>query len=92
MKILVDANGDLHYVYSDSLDKIVDKRLTAGKVVTRATDVEYNHKTKQWEAHLRTGRMIAHGVNRNEVIEAEKKELEHLMEVNNGEYFILSSG
>ena len=45
--------------------------------ISRASEVEYNHATRQWEArHAATGEIIARGDNRAAVIADEVKWLE----------------
>jgi hypothetical protein len=45
--------------------------------VHRASEVEFNQQTGEWEAKLlATGQIIANGINRNDVITAEVKWLE----------------
>jgi hypothetical protein len=46
-------------------------------IITRASEVEFNHSTHEWEAKLlKTSEIIAHGKNRNEVIADEIRWLE----------------
>jgi hypothetical protein len=39
--------------------------------VSRASNVEYNHITQEWEATVPSGEIIARGKNRDEVIKRE---------------------
>ena len=62
-------------VYSDKFSCIA--RALGALEITRATDVEFNPASQQWEARLRhTVRIIATGPNRAEVIAQEVKFLE----------------
>ena len=49
-------------------------------VIQRASNVEFNHETQEWEAQLPDGQTIAKGTNRDQVITDEVKYLEE----NNG--------
>ena len=72
MKIKIDPNGDVRAVYSDRL-----RELNLGPMeVKRASNVEFNHKTQEWEAHTPEGELIAKGPCRDQVISQEIKILE----------------
>lgn len=64
----VDQSGVLA-VYSDDLrlSALSGVRLD----VRRATHVEYNHDTQQWEAKDHTGLVLAVGSRRSDVVQAE---------------------
>jgi hypothetical protein len=68
MKMFIDKQGTVHAVYSDLL---ADLPLGEKKVV-RASNVEFNEFTQDWEARLPfTGEIIASGKHRDEVIRQE---------------------
>jgi hypothetical protein len=73
VKIKIDQQGQVHAVYSDKL-----RGLGLGELhVERASDVEFNHESDEWEARVRTtGELIAHGPNRDDVIKEEVRVLE----------------
>lgn len=69
------SGGEVNCVYDDRFRPILEALGVSD--IKRATDVEYNQATKEWEAKLfSTGQIIAHGPNRNDVIAAEVKWLE----------------
>ncbi len=72
MKILIKADGDVVSVYSD---KIPASKLGEA-TVERASNVEFNNNTKEWEAILPSGKLIAKGPSRDEVIKQEIAYLE----------------
>ena len=67
--------GVLRTVYDDRWAGIM---AAIGKVtIERASDVEFDHAAGEWIAtYHATGEVIAHGVNRNEVIASEVRWLE----------------
>ena len=72
MKIKIDCSGNVCAVYSDRL-----RELHLGPMeVTRASNVEFNGSTQEWEAHTPKGELIAHGVNRDQVINREIQVIE----------------
>lgn len=72
MRLLIDPQGDVHGVYSDSLPHSKLGQME----VSRASSVEYNHSTKAWEAFDLRGIKLAEGASRKDVIEAELQVLE----------------
>jgi len=73
MKLLITPEATVVAIYSDKLNKLD----LGEKQISRATEVEFNNATQQWEAFdLKTGEMIASGVDRDKVIEQEKQILE----------------
>ena len=70
MKIAILPDGTVRHVYSDSARRL-DERL--GKpVINRASNVEFNHETGNWEARIpETNELIASGRNREQVIKDE---------------------
>ena len=72
MTLKIDAEGNVHAVYSDKL-----RGLNLGNMeMTRASNVEFNAETQEWEARTPTGELIAKGPNRDEVIKEEVKLIE----------------
>ena len=72
MKVVIKPDGDIVAVYHDT---IPGNKLGSCSV-TRASNVEYNHDSKQWEARLPDGTLIATGEKRSEVIQDEVAWLE----------------
>jgi hypothetical protein len=73
-KIFIDK-GRISCVYDDRFSPLF--LALGGLHVDRASEVEFNHQTGEWEAKLlSTNQIIAHGKNRNEVIHDEVKWLE----------------
>ena len=72
MKALITAEGDVVAVYSDKNQ--ADKLGTS--TITRASSVEFNNTTKEWEATLPCGEIIAKGKSRDQVIRDEIAYLE----------------
>jgi hypothetical protein len=75
MTFLVKSTGEIMAVYSDGLLDLLEPDNIE---VTRASNVEFNNTTKQWEARLakdfknhKTGYLIAAGESRAVVIEKE---------------------
>ncbi|NBQ70787.1 MAG: hypothetical protein EBU46_18930 [Nitrosomonadaceae bacterium] len=69
---LVIGGGWVNAVYGDRL-----RDLALGPLeVTRASNVEFNHSTQQWEARTPAGELIASGPNRDAVIREEVKVIE----------------
>ena len=67
MKLKIETGGAVRAVYSDRLSG-----LALGPMeVSRASNVEFNHATQEWEAHTPGGELIAQGKNRDEVIKRE---------------------
>ena len=61
-------NGVVSTVYSDMLPKLN----LGDMVVKRASNVEYDHAKREWEARIpETNELIAHGTNRDQVIQQE---------------------
>lgn len=72
MKLKINQAGEVRAVYSDRLPG-----LALGPMeMTRASNVEFNHTTQEWEAHTPEGELIAKGQNRNAVISQEVKVIE----------------
>jgi hypothetical protein len=73
---LVIKNGVATGVYDDRLIPLYEA-LGVCKIL-RASTVEFNHDTRQWQARAcdRQGTLIASGVTRSEVIKAEIDYLE----------------
>ena len=72
MLIKVNTDGTVEAVYSDML-----RKLNLGPMnITRASNVEFNITSQQWEARTPTGELIAAGPERAKVIEQEVKVLE----------------
>lgn len=69
------AGGEVNCVYDDRFRPLLE---ALGVLeIKRATEVEFAQDIQLWEAtHIATGKIIAQGPNRNEVIEAEVKWLE----------------
>lgn len=64
------SKGRVTCVYDDRFRPLLEA--LGHMQVKRASGVEFNPATGEWEAHLlATGELIAHGPNRNEVITAE---------------------
>ena len=72
MKLKIDSTGKVSAVYSDVLPK-----LSLGDMeVTRASNVEFNHTTQEWEARTPADELIAHGTSRDAVIREEVRVIE----------------
>jgi hypothetical protein len=72
MKIIVEADGTVRAVYSDKI-----KRMNLGNLeVTRASNVEFNEATQEWEAITPGGEKIASGPDRDDVIKQEVRIIE----------------
>ena len=72
MKLKIDSTGKVGAVYSDVLPK-----LGLGDMeVKRASNVEFNHGTQEWEARTPDNELIAHGTSRDEVIREEVRIIE----------------
>lgn len=73
MKLKIQPSGNVRAVYSDKLSG-----LALGPMeVTRASNVEFNHATQEWEATTPAGELIASGVSRDAVIQQEVKVIEN---------------
>ncbi len=74
MKVVIKADGDIVAVYND---KIPANKLGTS-VITRASNVEFNHNTNLWEARLpdAANTLIASGPLRDDVIRQEVAYLE----------------
>ena len=70
MKVIVERGGVIRAVYSDKLNGIGEME------VSRASNVEFNHKMQEWEARTPDGTLIAHGKDRDEVIKEEIRVIE----------------
>jgi hypothetical protein len=72
MKLKIAADGSVSAVYADVLP-----RLNLGPMeVKRASNVEFNHGSQEWEARTPSDELIAHGVSRDEVIREEVRVIE----------------
>jgi hypothetical protein len=72
MKIRVGTDGVISAVYSDKL-----MNMNLGKLkVTRASNVEFNETSQEWEARTPENELIAHGPNRDAVIKEEVRVIE----------------
>jgi hypothetical protein len=69
---LIIKDGCVHSVYHDSLPSLALGPMTT----TRASSVEFNPVSQEWEAVLPDGTLIAKGQKRGEVIQAEVIEVE----------------
>ena len=84
--MLLTSDGKAHYVYSDKLRDVLPGK---DAKVRRATEVEFNHELGLWEAKdLRSGRIIASGPKRDDVIKTEVELLEKEMSTDNGKPFL----
>ncbi len=73
--IIQIKDGVVTSVYDDRFTPIFEALGIAQ--IKRASEVEFNHSTKEWEATLvKDGRIISSGPNRNDVITAEVEWLE----------------
>jgi hypothetical protein len=69
-KLIVGTDGTMRAVYSDVLNGL-------GKMtMTRASNVEFNEVSQQWEARTPSGELIAHGKDRDAVIKEEVRVIE----------------
>ena len=75
MKVLIKPNGDIVSVYSDN----IPASKLGKSYISRASSVEFNHDTDQWEAKLEDGTIIASGPLRNEVIRNEVAYFEKIL-------------
>jgi hypothetical protein len=72
MRLRVETDGTIKAVYSDKI-----KNMNLGRMqVIRASNVEFNETSQEWEAKTPTGELIAHGPNRDKVIEEEVRVIE----------------
>jgi hypothetical protein len=70
--MIIEPNGDIKAVYSDKI-----KNMNLGMLrVERASNVEFNYQTQQWEASTTNGELIAAGPERDAVISHEIKVIE----------------
>lgn len=71
-KIVIQSNGTISYIWSDDIDlsELGDVQ------VSRASHVEFNNKSKKWEAHTVGGTFIGAFKKRSDAIAAEVKYLE----------------
>jgi hypothetical protein len=67
MKIKIEKNGTLRCVYSDEIDLRTIGRLT----VTRASTVEFNPDSQQWNARLTDGTHVGNFESRQDAIKKE---------------------
>lgn len=67
MVAVIDPDGTVHALWNDHLPL----RELGTISVERASNVEFNPATGEWEAITPDGRMLAHGANRDEVIAGE---------------------
>jgi hypothetical protein len=73
MKLVIDVDGDVHGVYSDSLSK-----LNLGTLhVDRASHVEFCYSSQEWLAYTDYNKIIASGKNRDDVIKEEIRIIEY---------------
>jgi hypothetical protein len=72
VKYRIDKSGNVTAVYSDILGKL---RL-GDMQVQRASNVEFNHASQEWEARTPGNELIAHGALRDEVIREEVRVIE----------------
>lgn len=72
MKLKIDSSGNVRAVYSDALPKLHLGDMT----VKRASNVEFNVGTQEWEAHTPENELIAHGAFRDQVIQEEVRVIE----------------
>ena len=73
VRIFVE-DGGMKYLYSENgmdLRGIDDKHQ-----INRVSDVEYNHETKEWEARLKDGSLIASNPSRDTVLDQERLYIE----------------
>lgn len=76
MKLQLGADGSVFGVYSDALRPLA-ARLGGGSSIKRASDVEFNAGTGQWEARLTgTGELVATSPNRASALRQEVTVLE----------------
>ena len=72
MKLVIDTNGTVSAVYSDKL-----KEMNIGPLqVSRASNVEFNEESQEWEDRTPIGELIAHGPQRDYVIANEVRVIE----------------
>lgn len=64
---IIDKNGDIHGLYTET----IDFDLVGQVSIHRASSVEFNNDTKQWDVHLENGTYICSRRTRSEAIEAE---------------------
>ena len=72
MKLVVDKHGTVSAVYSDKLREMNLGPMT----VTRASNVEFNQSSQEWEATTPGGEKIASGPDRDKVIQEEVRIIE----------------
>lgn len=75
--IYIDKNGDLCGLADDTIDKL---HHIGTKQVARVSNIEFDHEQQAWVATDLKGDVIAAGRVRSEVIEAERKHLNKLIE------------
>ncbi len=72
MKLKIDTSGNVRAVYNDRL-----RGLSLGSMeVQRASNVEFDPVSQEWEARTPGGELIAKGPNRDEVIKQEVRVIE----------------
>jgi hypothetical protein len=72
MKLKIDGTGAVRAVYADVLPTF-----NLGSMeVTRASNVEFNHESQEWEARTPENELIAHGTSRDAVIQEEVRVIE----------------
>jgi hypothetical protein len=72
MKLKIEAGGNVTAVYSDRL-----RSLDLGPMeVTRASNVEFDSASQQWEARTPGGELLASGPERDKVIREEVRIIE----------------
>ena len=77
IKIFLKAGGQtLSYLHTERLN--LDR--FGRKNVQRASDVEFNHETQQWDARLNNGEVIASDASRDAVLQMEREHIDFLLE------------
>ena len=73
VRIFVE-NGEMKYLYSENGMDL--RGIDDNHQINRVSDVEYNHETKEWEATLKDGSLIASDTSRDAVLEKERLYIE----------------
>jgi hypothetical protein len=76
-KIYIDGEGNAKALHFSFLDRVKNK---LGKVkITRASEVEFDNNIQKWVAKIYQNGASFYSSNREDVLEMEKKEINHLL-------------
>ncbi len=66
-KVFIDTAGDVHLVYEDKIANVID----GVKTMKRASNVEFNEASQEWEARYPDGSLLCKDRSRDKCLKEE---------------------